>query len=370
MSHRLRFLLLGLGALGPAAPRSADLSDFRRSATAEKLVAAFVTLGLLWILAGLIAWWKRPGNRPGALMTAAGFRSSAVASRAWDASLPSTVFSITDRLLPRGRGAPVPRVSARAALLDESSACSWHRLRAIVLLVAGIGVSSSWVPKTNFGDSPRNLLLVHDDRGLADAIEFAADLVWPLLLRGRRRPARPIAGNGERTCSPRACSRAAGAACSSLVLVARPVDPLAELRDVGRCIVLLWAFVVAGGSCRSRFSPASCARGYTAPPSPIWSWSSARRRRPRRSAMRSRARSATSRSSSHSGSPADERYVDPDGNALDPRKRARACGHGARARRKARCRPRARPVAPGRPRARGGGGRGGEPRARELAPAG
>ena len=210
MSHRLRFLLLGLGALG-AGCAALTLVFFRsggRLNVEPTFVAAFVALGLLWILAGLVAWWKRPENRTGALMTAAGFLMFTWLPSGWDASLPSTVFGITDRLFlavavhlfvafPRGRlSSTIERVLVAAVYVD-------------VLLVAGVGVQLFLGPEDPFsGTGASNLLLVHDDRGLADAIELAADLVLAVLcvvavvLLAHRWL------DVERACSPRACPRA------------------------------------------------------------------------------------------------------------------------------------------------------------------
>ena len=176
MSHRLRALLLGLGALG-AGCAALTLLSLRSGGPLHismAVVAAFVALGSLWIVVGLVAWWKRPGNRTGALMTAAGFLLFLPFLSQWEASLPSTVYGIVDRLFlavavhlfvafPRGRlSSTVERVLVGAVYAD-------------VLLVAGVGVQLFRGPDL-FSTEPRNLLLVHDDRGLADAIELAADL--------------------------------------------------------------------------------------------------------------------------------------------------------------------------------------------------
>jgi signal transduction histidine kinase len=183
MSHRLRFLLLGLGALGAgcAALTLLFLRTGGRLNIEPAFVAAFVVLGLLWIFAGLVAWWKRPENRTGALMTAAGFLIFTGLSGGWDASLPSTVFGITDRLFlavavhlfvafPRGRlSSTIERVLVAAVYV-------------VVLLMAGVGVQLFLGPEDSFSATgPRNLLLVHDDRGLAEAIELAADLALAVL---------------------------------------------------------------------------------------------------------------------------------------------------------------------------------------------
>ena len=183
MSRRLHVLLLGLGALA-AGWAALTLTFFRsggRLNVEPPLVVAFVALGSLWILAGLVAWWKRPDNHTGALMTAAGFLVLTWVPSSWEASLPSTVFGITDRLFlavavhlfvafPRGRlASPTERVVVAAAYAD-------------VLLVAGLGSQLFRGPDDPFlVGGPRNLLLVHDDLRLADALELWADVALAAL---------------------------------------------------------------------------------------------------------------------------------------------------------------------------------------------
>ena len=179
MSRRLHVLLLGLGALavGWAALTLTFFRSGGRLNVDPPLVVAFVALGSLWILAGLIAWWKRPDNHTGALMAAAGFLVFTWLPSFWEASLPSTVFGITDRLFlavavhlfvafPRGRlSSPIERVVVAAVY-------------AVVLLVAGLGVQLFRGPHDPLSvGGPRNLLLVDDNRGLADAVELSADVV-------------------------------------------------------------------------------------------------------------------------------------------------------------------------------------------------
>ena len=183
MSRGLHVLLLGLGALA-VVWASLTLTFFRsggRLNVEPPLVVAFVALGSLWILAGLIAWWKRPDNHTGPLMAAAGFLVFTWLPSFWEASLPSTVFGLTDRLFlavavhlfvafPRGRlSSPLERVVVGAVYAD-------------VLLVAGLGAQLFRGPDDPFFvDGPRNLLLVADNRGLADALELAADVALAAL---------------------------------------------------------------------------------------------------------------------------------------------------------------------------------------------
>jgi signal transduction histidine kinase len=175
---RLHVLLLGLGALavGWAALTLTFFRSGGRLNIEPPIVVALVALGSLWILAGLVAWWKRPDNHTGALMAAAGFLLLTWLPSSWEASLPSTVFGITDRLFPavavhlfiafpRGRlSSPIERVVVAAVYAD-------------VLLVAGLGAQLFRGPDDPFFvGGPRNLLLVDDNRRLADAFELAADV--------------------------------------------------------------------------------------------------------------------------------------------------------------------------------------------------
>ena len=317
MSHRLRALLLGLGVLG-AGCSALTLIFFRsggRLNIEATFVAAFVALGLLWILAGLVAWWKRPENRTGALMTAAGFLVLTWLPGGWDAALPSTVFGITDRLFiavavhlfvafPRGRlSSTIERVLVAAVYVD-------------VLLVAGIGVQLFLGREDPFSTTgPRNLLLVHDDRGLADAIELAADLALAVLcvvavalLAQRWHTA---SGPARRVLAPVLWSGALVLVLGAALLTHWPSY---ETSDG----VFLWAFLIAGG-----IVPLAFLTGLL-------------RTRLHRSAVAdlivelgslpptAQVRDAIARTLGDESLalafwlPADERYVDLDGNALDP----------------------------------------------------
>ena len=56
--------------------------------------AAQVVVGGVWLVAGLIAWQRRPGNRVGPLMTAIGFLDVAP-ELFWNAALPFTLAELT-----------------------------------------------------------------------------------------------------------------------------------------------------------------------------------------------------------------------------------------------------------------------------------
>ncbi len=216
MSHRLHALLLGLGALG-AGCAALTLTFFRsggRLNIEATFVAAFVALGLLWILAGLVAWWKRPENRTGALMTAAGFLVFT-----W---LPERVgcFASVDCLrhhrspLPRGGGAPVRRVSPRAALLDDRAGARGSPLRRRPARRRRRRTALPGTRRPILGDRlpqsaarPRRSRTGRRDRACRRFGDGGA-------VRGRRRPSGPSLAHGERARSPRYLRPCSGVECS------------------------------------------------------------------------------------------------------------------------------------------------------------
>ena len=246
MNRSLSAFLLGLGALG-ACCAALTLVFFRTGGSLNvelPFVAAFVALGSLWIVAGLIAWWKRPETRAGALMTAAGFLVLTWLPSGWEASLPATVFGIVDRLFlavavhlfvtyPRGR------LSSRSERLLVGAAY------ADVLLVAGVGVQLVHGPDPFSTSQPGNLLLVHEDRGLADALELGADVVLAALFVSA---VALLARRWHRASGP--ARRVLGPVLWSGVLVlALGAALLAHFPsyDTAEGTALLWAFMVAGG---------------------------------------------------------------------------------------------------------------------------
>src|SRR5262245_29837491 len=88
-----RLLLLGLGVAAATLTGAAlTVEPFRQgpdtlSASDQR---GQVALGVVWIVAGLIAWQRRPRSRVGALMTAFGFADLA-RHVAWHEALPFTL---------------------------------------------------------------------------------------------------------------------------------------------------------------------------------------------------------------------------------------------------------------------------------------
>jgi signal transduction histidine kinase len=130
-------------------------------------------VGWSFIGTGLFAWWRRPGNRTGALMVAAGFAWFATGVSASDDDLLFTIGIALDGLFPAILGHllmafPSGRLQTRA----ERLAAAGGYFTATVLQV----------PSLLFEEpgEPENLLIVSADQGLSDALDamqFAAALV-------------------------------------------------------------------------------------------------------------------------------------------------------------------------------------------------
>jgi signal transduction histidine kinase len=151
-------------------------------------------LGLLvgwsFIGTGLFAWWRRPGNRTGLIMAAAGFAWLATGASASDDDLVYTIGELLDGLFPAILGHllvafPTGRLQTRAERL--------------VVFGAYFAVTVLQVPSLLFEEpgEPRNLLIVEADQPLSDALDamqfaVAVGLIaasWTIIVRRER--ARP-----------------------------------------------------------------------------------------------------------------------------------------------------------------------------------
>jgi signal transduction histidine kinase len=132
-------------------------------------------LGLLvgwsFVGTGLFAWWRRPGNRTGALMAAVGF--------AWFAA--GLADANDDRLHTVGIAADAlfPAFAGHLVLAFPSGRLTSRLERGVV--TAGYLVSTVLqVPSLLFEEDPRNLLAIEPDQGLSDlldGVQFAAAVV-------------------------------------------------------------------------------------------------------------------------------------------------------------------------------------------------
>jgi signal transduction histidine kinase len=135
-------------------------------------------LGLLvgwsFTLTGLLAWWRRPGNRTGALMTAAGFAWFASGMGAADDDVLYTTGIALDALFPVIAGHlvlafPTGRLETRA----ERLVIGTGYFAATVLQVPSL------LFEEHAAGDPRNLLVVEPDQTLSDVfdgVQFAAVL--------------------------------------------------------------------------------------------------------------------------------------------------------------------------------------------------
>jgi signal transduction histidine kinase len=194
MSRRL-LLALVLAALATAV--AAVLISLLAPQPERVAPLADIPIGAIWIVAGLIAWVKRPDNRTGALMTALGFLDL-VQHLSWDAALPFTLGVLIETwgiavaihlvvAFPSGRlSTRVERAVVAAAYL------SWVVGNAVWLLF--------WNPvESGCPDCPRNLLLLQSDSGVSEGMELIGipfDLAivltaFGLLIRRWRRASAP-----------------------------------------------------------------------------------------------------------------------------------------------------------------------------------
>jgi signal transduction histidine kinase len=139
-------------------------------------------LGLLvgwsFTLTGLLAWWRRPGNRTGALMTAAGFAWFASGMGAADDDLLYTTGIALDALFP---------VIAGHLVLAFPTGKLETRAERLIIGTGYVSATVLQVPSLLFEErsagNPRNLLVVDTDQGLSDlldAVQFA--VVLPVIV--------------------------------------------------------------------------------------------------------------------------------------------------------------------------------------------
>jgi signal transduction histidine kinase len=154
---------LGLGALYLALVLTSDHTDDRGLTAGLGLLVGWSFVGT-----GLFAWWRRPGNRTGMLMAAAGFAWFATGVSAANDDLVFTVGVTVDGLFPAVVGHllmafPTGRLETRA----ERAVIAGVYLTVTVLQIPGL----------LFEDEPRNLLVVEADQSLSDALDVVQYVV-------------------------------------------------------------------------------------------------------------------------------------------------------------------------------------------------
>ncbi len=163
-------------------------------------------LGLLvgwsFVGTGLFAWWRRPGNRTGLLMVAAGIAWFATAISSANDEVPHTVGIALDGIFPAVVGHlliafPTGRLATRAERLTVAAGY--------------FAVTVLQVPGLLFEDDGRSLITVHTDQGLSDrldALQYLAALAvigasevilvrrWGSASPARRRTITPVLMTG------------------------------------------------------------------------------------------------------------------------------------------------------------------------------
>ena len=172
VSPRALFLLgaagLGLGALYLALVLGSDHTDDRGLTAALGLLVGWSFVGT-----GLFAWWRRPENRTGMLMTAAGFAWFATGVSAANDEVVHTIGLAVDGLFPAVVGHllmafPTGRLETRAQ-------------RAVVTGIY-LTVTVLQVPGVLFEDDPRSLVVVEPEQELSDALDGLQFLVGLALI--------------------------------------------------------------------------------------------------------------------------------------------------------------------------------------------
>jgi signal transduction histidine kinase len=145
--------------------------------------AIFCVLAASYIGIGLYAWWRRPRNRVGMLMAAAGFAAFLAAFQLSNSSLLFTIgnvvggglfFAVGAHMLlvfPTGRVAS--RFEGRLVVLTYVFAIGFPLAIAMTQRDAGIEIGE---------DHPDNAFFVVDDEGLGDWVERLGGLVGLLLV--------------------------------------------------------------------------------------------------------------------------------------------------------------------------------------------
>jgi signal transduction histidine kinase len=159
---------LGFGLLYVPLVLGSEHTDDRGLTAALGLLVGWSFVGT-----GLFAWWRRPENRTGMLMTAAGFAWFATGVSAANDEVVHTIGLAVDGLFPAVVGHllmafPTGRLETRAQ-------------RAVITGVY-LTVTVLQVPGLLFEDDPRSLVVVEPEQGLSDALDGLQFLVGLTLI--------------------------------------------------------------------------------------------------------------------------------------------------------------------------------------------
>jgi signal transduction histidine kinase len=183
MSRRLLIALAVAGlAAGVAIGAITVASDHVDDPVAQAVLQLLV--GWSFIGTGLFAWWRRPANRTGRLMVAAGFAWFATSVSASDDDVLFTIGIALDALFPAIVG---------HLLIAFPSGRLQTRFERGVVWATYLLVTVGQVPSLLFEEpgTPRNLLIVHGDQPLSDTLDAAQlagaavvlVLSWAIIIR-------------------------------------------------------------------------------------------------------------------------------------------------------------------------------------------
>jgi signal transduction histidine kinase len=202
---------LGCGLAYLALILDSDHVDARRLTAALGLLVGWSFIGT-----GLLAWWRRPGNRTGMLMVTAGFAWFATGVSDANGDVLHTVGIALDGLFPAVVG---------HLLLAFPSGRLETRAERVLVAALYFTVTVLQVPALLFEDDPRSLVVVEPDQDLSDALDAAQYVVVvPLALTSfvlfaRRWAAAP--GAQRRTLTPVLWT---GGVAIAVYLVAKGLD--------------------------------------------------------------------------------------------------------------------------------------------------
>jgi signal transduction histidine kinase len=154
---------LGLGLLYLTLVLGSEHTDDRGLTAALGLLVGWSFVGT-----GLFAWWRRPGNRTGMLMAAAGFAWFATGVSAANDEIVHTFGIAVDGIFP---------VVVGHLLMAFPTGRLESRAERIAVGAAYFAVTVLQIPALLFEDDDRSLLVVEPDQGLSDALDAAQFLV-------------------------------------------------------------------------------------------------------------------------------------------------------------------------------------------------
>jgi signal transduction histidine kinase len=139
-----------------------------------------VAIGVAWIAAGLVAAWRRPGNRTGALLAAVGFLWFLPDVEWWHSAVPFTLVNLLGDLYLA--------VAAHAVLAFPNGRLSSRLERTVVaaayidaLVVANLAEPFRDPRLQGCTDCPHNLALVHGSKSLTDSLDLSSTVLQALI---------------------------------------------------------------------------------------------------------------------------------------------------------------------------------------------